>query len=109
MKLIWSDLLQSKYWDLKISGLDSIPSFSLGVANPCNLIVKTAITEKMLDRGFLAGPLFYPSICHSDSEISRYANELGSVVGEIEFAFQQDKLDSLVAGELAHSGFQRLN
>jgi hypothetical protein len=65
----------------------------------------------MLNRGFLTGGGFYPSLPHQEHHITAYINAAESVFAEMAAAIQQaDVLQRLgdAGTQVRHSGFTRL-
>jgi glutamate-1-semialdehyde 2,1-aminomutase len=62
----------------------------------------------MLDRGFLAGKGFYVTFAHQDEHVDAYltaVREVFSIVGD---AIRGGRVQTLLRGPIAHSGFARL-
>ena len=57
--------------------------------------LRTLYTQLMLERGFLAGVMIYPTLAHTDKIIERYGSDVDEVFGEI--------ADSLSAGDVKES------
>ena len=62
----------------------------------------------MLDRGFLAGTLFYPTMAHDDKVVSLYGQAIDAVFSEIAQAIDKDDISRILKGPAAHTGFKRL-
>ena len=69
--------------------------------------LRTLYTRYMIDEGFLAGSAFYPTLAHSEKDVSDFGEALDRV-----FAKLRDALDAkqpiLPPEAIALSGFQRL-
>lgn len=70
--------------------------------------LRTLYTQKMLERGFLAGTSFYPSMAHSSEVIHAYSTAIEEVFKELAMALQNNQLDQTLKGKVAQSGFGRL-
>lgn len=70
---------------------------------------KTLVTQEMLKKGFLAANSTYVSTCHSPEIVDRYLELLDPIFGLIAECEQGRDIDSLIDGDLCHSGFKRLN
>jgi 4-aminobutyrate aminotransferase-like enzyme len=68
----------------------------------------TLFTVRMLDRGFLAGNGFYPSLAHEERHVQSYLAAADEVFGEIACAIQQDDIHKRLESGVRHSGFARL-
>lgn len=69
---------------------------------------RTLFTQRMLDRGFLAGPGFYPTLAHTDDIVERYGEAVDEVFGQIAAALAEGDIEKHLRGPVAHSGFKRL-
>ena len=65
-------------------------------------------TQMMLERGFLAGLNFYPTLAHDDKIISLYENAIGEVFGKISRVIGENRIMESLNGPVAHSGFKRM-
>jgi glutamate-1-semialdehyde 2,1-aminomutase len=70
--------------------------------------LKTLFTQLMLERGFLASLLFYPTLAHTDKIVDRYAEAVEAAFAQIAALLDADKVKEALKGPVAHSGFQRL-
>ncbi len=76
--------------------------------NDKNRMAKTAWCQVMLDAGVLDNGSFYATCSHSDSLLTQYAERAEGGFKRIAMALENGSCQNL-AGELAHTGFQRLN
>lgn len=72
------------------------------------LYLKTFITERFLDFGYLHGCLFYPSISHTKLDIDDFVKTLSNIVMEIDNR-GIDSIVSEIGDYVCHSTFKRLN
>ncbi|MCX6772874.1 MAG: aminotransferase class III-fold pyridoxal phosphate-dependent enzyme [Candidatus Micrarchaeota archaeon] len=70
--------------------------------------IDTLFTQEMLARGFLATGGFYVSYAHKQEHLDRYSAAAGEVFKLIASAVKEKKVEKLLKGPVAHSGFQRL-
>lgn len=70
--------------------------------------LRTLYTQKMLDRGFLAGTAIYPTYAHNDAIIDRYDHAIEEVFSEIRNILEHGNIDKSLNGKVAFSGFKRL-
>lgn len=68
----------------------------------------TLYTQLMLERGFLAGTSFYPTLAHTDEIIALYGAAIDEVFAEIAEALAADEVTTRLKGPVAHTGFRRL-
>ena len=70
--------------------------------------LKTLYTQLMLDRGFLASPVIYPTMAHNDKVVSLYGQAIDEVFAEIAQAIDKGDISKRLKGPPAHTGFARL-
>jgi glutamate-1-semialdehyde 2,1-aminomutase len=68
----------------------------------------TFFTQLMLDRGFLAGGSFYPSLAHTPSDVEHYLAAVDEAFAELARAQAADTVTAELRGPVAHTGFTRL-
>ena len=91
---------------LETSGYPSLAHFTFKHDEPEKL--RTIYTQMMLKRGFLAGLSIYPTWAHTDEIVSLYVEAIDDVFFNISKALKNDSVNTLLEGEVAHSGFARL-
>ncbi len=91
---------------IDIVGLSSVPIMVIKEKEP--LTVKTIFTQEMLKKGFLASNVIYVSYAHTKKIADEYLKAAKEVFEIISDAIKNDKLNSLLKGEICHSGFKRL-
>lgn len=70
--------------------------------------LKTLYTQLMLERGFLGGVLFVPTMAHNETIIARYATAIDEVLSLIKDAIDKERITETMKGPQAHVGFRRL-
>ena len=71
---------------------------------------KTFLTQEFLSNGFLASNGFYTSTAHTDEIINRYLEIYDKILHKIKKCIdEEESIDKLLNGPVAHSGFNRLN
>jgi hypothetical protein len=70
--------------------------------------LRTYYTQLMLERGFLAGLQFYPSLAHNEEVLTKFEREADGVFSEIADALQKGEVKKRMKGPPAHTGFARL-
>ena len=103
----WVKAAENNGLNLHLSGIIPLSHFSFDF--PDHLEHKTFFTQEMLKRGFLAAPMFYASIAHTDEIIDRYieaCDEVFALIANIHKNGQsiKDHLD----GPVCYAGFDRL-
>ncbi|MFH1310751.1 MAG: aminotransferase class III-fold pyridoxal phosphate-dependent enzyme, partial [Candidatus Omnitrophota bacterium] len=100
------NIMKNADLNINIVGLSSVPIMVIKEKDP--LVVKTVFTQEMLKKGFLASNVIYVSSAHTKEIVDKYLNAAKEVFEEISGAVKSDKLNSLLDGEVCHSGFKRL-
>jgi len=104
----WTSAAKSAKLAIEITGVPALSHFNFAdMEHP--LEAKTAFTQLMLDRGFLANASFYAMFVHSDEDVDRYAVAAAEAFHEIGRAANGPGVRSLLRGPAAHGGFHRLN
>jgi glutamate-1-semialdehyde 2,1-aminomutase len=101
----WEQLAEANGLSVATGGLPALASFTIDGLDP--LAVKTWVTAKMLDQGYLAGVNLYASIAHTPEILDQYFTAV-----EPAFAALGTMDDASLAHQLengpAQSGFRRL-
>jgi glutamate-1-semialdehyde aminotransferase len=92
--------------DVCVSGINPLAHFEFVYNNKLEL--KTLFTQEMLKRGYLATTAFYVSFAHSEEIIKKYLDNVEDVFMQIKKAIDNDTANSIIDGDVCHSGFQRL-
>jgi len=70
--------------------------------------LKTLYVQLMLERGFLAGTVIYPTMAHTEAVAKLYGDAIDEVFREMSCVAAQDKVIESLKGPAAHKGFARL-
>ena len=89
-----------------ISGIPPLTHFSFGYEN--GLAIRTLLTQEMLQKGFLVTNAFYASYAHQKHHIESYLKALDDTFAFITKAIEENQIEKLLKGPVAHSGFYRL-
>lgn len=101
----WQEIATGVGLSVTVGGLPALASFTVHDRNP--VIVKTFVTSRMLDHGYLAGPNLYASIAHTPAVLEGYFAAITTVFEDI--AKNDDaELRALLPDGLAQTGFRRL-
>lgn len=103
----WAELAQIHGIEIEISGLLSLPIFSIKSKN--NLAYKTLITQEMLKKGFLASNSVYVCTEHNEKIVNNYIEELDKIFKLIKKCEDGFDIGNLLDGPVCQSGFSRLN
>jgi glutamate-1-semialdehyde 2,1-aminomutase len=68
----------------------------------------TLFTVRMLDRGFLAGGGFYPTLAHDERHVAAYLAAADAVFPELADAARAGDATRRLGGRVRHAGFARL-
>ena len=62
----------------------------------------------MLKRGYLATLTVYVSFSHTEDTVDKYLQSVDEVFALLKKAIDDDNIDDLLEGPVAHKGFRRL-
>ena len=108
VKDIW--LKNSKKHDvpITINGIDALPTFNFDIYEASGF--KTIFTQNMLEEGFLASTLFYPTTAHEDEHIDKYSVACDKVFKNISDIYLKNiSPSSICKGKYCKPSFKRLN
>ncbi len=71
--------------------------------------IRTLYTQEMLKRGVLASAGIYVSFAFKEEHIKEFFKAVDEVFSILNKAITENKVEQLLEGPIAHSGFQRLN
>ncbi len=91
---------------ISVGGIPPLAHFSFEYEN--RQAVKTLFTQEMLGRGFLATTAFYASYAHKEKHINNYLAATAESFAIIKKAIDDKRVEGLLKGAVAHSGFYRL-
>jgi len=92
---------------IEIIGLPALINFSFEYGDKSQAI-KTLFTQEMLKKGFLASSGIYVSYAFKKEHIKKYLKSVDEVFGILKKAIDENKVNSLLNGPVAHTGFARL-
>jgi glutamate-1-semialdehyde 2,1-aminomutase len=94
---------------LLLTGMDGYPCLAhFAFDHPQANELRTLFTQMMLDRGFLAGSAFYPTLGHTEEIVARYGENVDEVFGALAESIKDDTVTRQLGGPPAHQGFRRL-
>ncbi|OYW21558.1 MAG: hypothetical protein B7Z55_05670 [Planctomycetales bacterium 12-60-4] len=91
---------------LSIGGYPALTTLNFQHAESAALV--TLYTVRMLDRGFLAGSGFYPTLAHQPEHLARFAEAADVVFAELADALRCGDVAARIGGPVKHGGFARL-
>ena len=101
----WQEIATSTGLSVKVGGLPALASFTIQDRDP--VTIKTFVTSRMLDQGYLAGPNLYASIAHTPAILEDYFTAITPVFEQIA-QNDDEELRALLSDGLAQTGFRRL-
>lgn len=93
---------------IRWSGMPALASYSLEYSSLEWNVIKTFITESLLNKGYLHACLFYPSLLHTREEVDLFVEALSDTFSELKSMSSTAITDSLI-GEPCYNTFKRLN
>ncbi|MDO9541957.1 MAG: class III aminotransferase, partial [Kiritimatiellia bacterium] len=106
VQAIWKDQSVRYGLPVMVEGYPCLTHFKFD--HPQHNELRTLFVQGMLERGFLAGCGFSPTLAHTESIVALYKNAVAEVFAGIALALSQNKVKEKLKGPPAHSGFQRL-
>lgn len=103
----WQKLADKHELAINHFGLPALTGFSF--ISEKNLFYKTLITQKMLDKGYLASNVVYVCTEHTQQVIDTYFDNLDPIFALIKECEEGRNVESLLQGPVCHGGFKRLN
>lgn len=92
---------------MEITGLPALMHFSFKYGER-NLAIQTFFTQEMLKRGIIASAGIYVCYVFKKEHIKKYLKGADEVFGILSQAIKENKVEKLLKGPVAHSGFKRL-
>ena len=102
----WKDAAESTGLAIQIDGIPPLSHFSIKCSEP--LVAYTYFAQSLLERGFLAGTLFYATYAHTDDNVKAYIEAVVEAFQEISGSLQDGSLPSKLKGPIKHDGFHRI-
>jgi len=102
----WRACAEAAALSIDVSGIPPLAHFS--IQHDDAQAAHTLFIQEMLHRGYLADSAFYPTFAHTEAHVRTYLRHVGEVFRLIANALRDGKVNALLKGPVAHSGFQRL-
>ena len=106
VKAVWAAAAQDTGINIHIAGIDPLGHFEFSGID--HLTAKTALTQMLLEDGFLATTAYYACFSHTENMIERYGESIHRAFGQIRKAHNGAGIHTLLTGDICHSGFTRL-
>ena len=108
VKDIWKNNSKKYNIPITINGIDALPTFNFNTYESDGF--KTIFTQNMLEEGFLASTLFYPTTAHNDQHINKYSDACNRVFENISEILEKNiSPSSICRGNYCKPSFKRLN
>ena len=101
----WHQLAETNNMTITTGGLPALANFTIDGLDP--LAVKTYVTQKMLDKGYLAGVNLYASLAHTPEILDNYFGAIAPIFATLT-QLNDDELKKQLPAGTAQSGFRRL-
>lgn len=101
----WTSMAQRSGLSISTGHLPALANFTVAGLDP--IAVRTFITARMLDKGYLAGVNLYASLAHTPQILEDYFADLEPIFTQIAQMDEQDLAAALPDGP-AQTGFRRL-
>jgi glutamate-1-semialdehyde 2,1-aminomutase len=102
----WQQLGRKHGVTVRVTGHPAFLTF--GFDHPEAAALGTLFTTRMLDRNFLVGSGFYPSLAHHERHVAACMSAADEVFAEIADAIRREDVQARLEGAVRHSGFARL-
>jgi glutamate-1-semialdehyde aminotransferase len=102
----WKEISERHDLPINVSGIYPLGHFSFDHEKP--LVLKTLLTQLMLEKGFLATTAFYASYAHKKEHIKEYLGAVDETFAFISNAVKNGSVENYLKGPVCHSGFARL-
>jgi len=107
VKKIWREKGEKHGLQIKLdNGFACLAHFAFEHENANKL--KTLFTRLMLEKGFLAGTVFYPTVAHDKEVLEKYSQAVDSTFEELAKNIADNSIEKKLRGAAAHQGFKRL-
>lgn len=103
----WRDIGARHKLELDVGGIPPLAHFSF--PSPLVSQQKALFIQLMLEKGFLASTICYAMLAHTAGDVEAYLAAADEAVGAVAQARADGRLDELIQGKPAGTGFSRLN
>jgi len=103
----WLEAAKASKLDIYVAGIPPLSHFTF---SENHLVLKAYFIQEMLKRGFLASNIFYSMFSHTEKDVENYLASVEYVFCKIYKQLKKgNKIENLLLGKPAASGFKRLN
>lgn len=108
VKKKWRSIFRDLGLDWVIQGTNGIPNFTIPSEDA--QVIKTFITQNMLEKGWLSSTALYVSVVHTNELLNLYFEDFYDTLNTLTSNIKEgNNVIDLIDGPIAISGFQRLN
>jgi glutamate-1-semialdehyde 2,1-aminomutase len=102
----WRAAAESAGLPIIVDGLAPLSHFAVKTETPAP--AHTFFAQSMLERGFLAGNVFYATYAHTDTHVDSYLAAVEEVFRDLTRFLSDGTLEQHLKGPVLHTGFYRL-
>lgn len=102
----WKNAAEKAGLSIEVSGIEPLSHWKALCQDPP--AANTFFAQEMLQRGFLAGTLFYATYAHTTAHIQSYLTAVEEVFSDLAQALNEGTLHQKLKGPIMHTGFHRL-
>lgn len=106
VRSIWEDCALKHGIKINVTGISPLSHITFKYHN--SLAIQTLYTQLMLKQGFLLGASVYSTTAYTEEIIDKFAKATNKSFSIIAKAILENKVESLLEGEIKHNGFKRL-
>ena len=106
-RAVWRRLGEAHGLKVKVGGIPALCSFVFEHGEESQPLM-TLFTQEMLDRGYLASGLFYPTLAHTNEIVAAYEGAVHEVFAILRGRLDRREVRAALRGPPAHTGFARL-
>jgi glutamate-1-semialdehyde 2,1-aminomutase len=103
----WRTMSRKHDLSISVGGIPPLSNFTF--LGEHSLVLKTLFIQWMLEKGFLATTGFYSMYAHKKEHVDAYLDAVDYVFGKIQAAIAKGNPEKHLLGNLAVTGFKRLN
>lgn len=107
VRAVWREEAKTNGLKIKVHGIPPLSILAFDYAEKSQA-VHTLFTQEMLEKGVLASKAFYSTYSHKEEHISIYREAVNGAFKTISKSIEDNSVDKLLKGPVAHTGFKRL-
>lgn len=103
----WRDISRRHSLDLDVGGIPPLAHFAF--SEPLASHQKALFVQLMLEKGFLASTICYAMLTHTEEHVRNYLAAVDTAMATVAAARAEGRLEAMLEGKPAGTGFSRLN